>query len=54
VNNGLHAGQANGFSLWWGNCRGQEYCKEVHSCAEKIRFKQVYVGLAMALAAFSC
>ncbi|CAI8872398.1 DUF4189 domain-containing protein [Pseudomonas sp. IT-P100] len=54
VIDGLHAGQLNGFSLCRGNCRGQEYCKEPHKCAEKMAFKHVYVGLAIALAALSC
>jgi hypothetical protein len=54
VIDGLHAGQADGRSLCRGNCRGQEYCKEAHKTAEKICFKQVYVGLAMAQAALSC
>ncbi|KAF2390673.1 hypothetical protein FX983_05135 [Pseudomonas frederiksbergensis] len=43
-----------GISLWRGNCRSQEYCKEPHKSAEKNRFKHVYVGLAIALAALSC
>jgi hypothetical protein len=41
-------------SLCRGRCRGQEYCKEPHESAGKICFKQVYVGLAIALAALSC
>ncbi|WP_460147530.1 hypothetical protein [Pseudomonas sp. S2_A02] len=53
VIDGLHAGQANGFPLL-GKLPDQEYCKEPHKSAEKISFKHVYVGLAIAQAAFSC
>jgi hypothetical protein len=37
-----------------GKLRGQGYCKGLHKSAEKNRFKQVYVGLTIALEAFSC
>jgi hypothetical protein len=37
-----------------GKRQGQEYCKEPHKRAENICFKQVYVGLAIALKVLSC
>jgi hypothetical protein len=46
-------GKRTGFPLP-GKRLGQEYCKEPHKSAEKISFKHVYVGLAIAQAALSC